>query len=76
MLVRVGVEIIMSSVVISYTCMLLSTGTPTGSLPHIAERSENYRVVFGSKYAVEAERVGRDGYEQAKKTSESMRRDL
>ncbi|RYY81775.1 hypothetical protein EON63_14685, partial [archaeon] len=45
-------------------------GTPTGSVPHIAERSENYRLVFGSKYATEAERVGREGSEQARQKQE------
>ena len=34
---------------------LLNRGTPSGSLPALAERQRNYRLTQGSKYAVEAE---------------------
>ena len=37
---------------------LLNMGTPTGQLPHISERQQNYFVCKGSKYAVEAEKAG------------------
>lgn len=37
---------------------LLNHGTPRGDLPHMQERVQNYRVVQGSKYAVEAEKLG------------------
>jgi len=36
---------------------LLATGTPTGQLPPRSERSQNYRVVAGSKYAKEADKI-------------------
>ncbi len=36
---------------------LLAKGSPTGELPHISERAMNYRVVYGSKYAVEADKI-------------------
>ncbi|XP_057373242.1 uncharacterized protein LOC130694088 [Daphnia carinata] len=39
---------------------LLNWGTPTGTLPHIAERRLNFETVAGSKYAVEAERKGKE----------------
>jgi len=37
---------------------LLNTGTPTGSLPHPQERAMNYQLVRGSKYAIEADKIG------------------
>lgn len=37
---------------------LLNSGAPIGTLPSIRDRQENYAVVKGSKYAVEAERHG------------------
>lgn len=37
---------------------LLNSGAPIGTLPNIRDRQENYAVVKGSKYAVEAERLG------------------
>lgn len=36
----------------------LARGSPTGSLPPMSERVQNYRLVKGSKYAVEAEKCG------------------
>lgn len=42
-------------------------GTPRGLLPHISERVQNYRVVHGSKYAREANRLA----EQQMKASKS-----
>jgi hypothetical protein len=36
---------------------LLAKGTPSGDLPHINERVMNYKVVKGSKYAIEADKV-------------------
>jgi hypothetical protein len=36
---------------------LLNKGTPSGRLPPLQERAMNYRVVQGSKYAVEAEKL-------------------
>lgn len=36
---------------------LLAKGTPTGSLPNNGEREMNYRVVKGSKYAREADKI-------------------
>lgn len=36
---------------------LLATGQPTGMLPDQVERAQNYRVVRGSKYALEADRL-------------------
>lgn len=38
---------------------LLATGiaSNSGRLPHISERAMNYRVVMGSKYAREADRL-------------------
>ena len=36
---------------------LLAKGTPTGSLPNHGEREMNYRVVKGSKYAREADKI-------------------
>jgi len=35
--------------------ILLNQGTPSGFLPHMQERQQNYRLVQGSKYAVAAE---------------------
>ena len=37
---------------------LLATGTPTGKVPPLRERQANYKLVQGSKYAREAERLG------------------
>lgn len=37
---------------------LLNQGTPTGALPAERERAMNYKVVAGSKYAVEADKLG------------------
>ena len=37
---------------------LLNSGTPTGNLPPERERAMNYKVCFGSKYAVEADKLG------------------
>lgn len=36
---------------------LLASGKPTGILPDMTERTQNYRVVRGSKYAMEADRL-------------------
>lgn len=36
---------------------LLTVGSPVGRLPDISERSKNYRVVQGSKYALEADKL-------------------
>ena len=38
---------------------LLNSGRPTGSLPHPQERAMNYQLVRGSKYAVEADKIGK-----------------
>ncbi|XP_059351521.1 uncharacterized protein LOC130694077 [Daphnia carinata] len=43
---------------------LLNWGTPTGTLPHIAERRLNFETVAGSKYAVETERKGKETQRQ------------
>jgi len=41
---------------------LLAKGTPTGSgMPSIAERRQNYEVVRGGRYAVEADRLSNGG---------------
>ena len=44
--------------------VLTSKGSPSGTLPPKSERVQNYRVVAGSKYAKEADRLaalaGRD----------------
>ena len=36
---------------------LINKGTPKGVLPRISERQQNYAVVRGSKYAIEADKV-------------------
>lgn len=38
---------------------LLNSGTPTGQLPQLGERKLNFNLVKGSKYAVEAEKMGK-----------------
>lgn len=38
---------------------LLVSGTPTGQLPRLSERRMNFQLVHGSKYAVEAEKLGK-----------------
>lgn len=38
---------------------LLAEGKPTGILPALRERQMNYKIVQGSKYAVEAERIAK-----------------
>ena len=40
---------------------LLASGRPTGVLPALRERQMNYQVVQGSKYAVEADKLGAGG---------------
>jgi hypothetical protein len=35
--------------------ILFLSGTPTGRLPHLSERQENYTLVKGSKYATAAD---------------------
>ena len=35
----------------------LASGTPKGQLPDLRERQQNYKLVEGSKYAVEADRI-------------------
>ena len=40
---------------------LLNVGTPTGMLPAERERVMNYKVVAGSKYSVEADKLGSTG---------------
>ena len=35
----------------------LASGTPKGQLPDLLERQQNYKLVEGSKYAVEADRI-------------------
>jgi hypothetical protein len=47
-----------SFVLVDDAGQLLNKGTPTGKLPHISERQQNYFAVKGSKYAVEAEKFG------------------
>uniref|UniRef100_A0A6V3NQ56 Uncharacterized protein n=1 Tax=Lotharella globosa TaxID=91324 RepID=A0A6V3NQ56_9EUKA len=42
----------------------LSHGTPTGTMPALRERQFNYKMVEGSKYAKEAERIGKSSSEQ------------
>ena len=37
---------------------LLTKGTPSGQLPSAGERRRNYSIVQGSKYAVEADKIG------------------
>ena len=37
---------------------LLGQGSPTGQLPASGDRRRNYSVVQGSKYAVEADKIG------------------
>ena len=37
---------------------LLNSGEPAGELPALAERRDNYKLVAGSKYAVEADKLG------------------
>ena len=39
---------------------LLNQGSPTGVLPPLRERRQNFQVVAGSKYAVQAELVGKE----------------
>ena len=36
---------------------LLAHGKPTGALPSMQQRQMNYRLVNGSKYAVEADKI-------------------
>jgi hypothetical protein len=36
---------------------LLNTGHPTGKLPPLRERQQNYHIVMGSKYSVEADKL-------------------
>jgi hypothetical protein len=36
---------------------LLTSGTPQGNLPNIRERQQNFMIVKGSKYAIEAEKL-------------------
>mmetsp|Transcript_7682 Transcript_7682/g.18741 ORF Transcript_7682/g.18741 Transcript_7682/m.18741 type:complete len:233 (+) Transcript_7682:507-1205(+) len=43
----------------------LNHGTPGGRLPDIRERAYNYKVVQGSKYAKEAERIGKEAVKEA-----------
>jgi len=38
---------------------LLNSGAPTGQLPHLRERQMNFALVRGSKYGVEAEKLGK-----------------
>ena len=38
---------------------LLASGSPSGALPHPQERALNFRLVLGSKYAKEAEKIGK-----------------
>lgn len=37
--------------------LLAGPGTPSGSLPHISQRQQNYMLVRGSKYALEADKI-------------------
>merc|ERR1711908_88694 len=37
---------------------LLNSGTPTGELPALRQRQQNYALVRGSKYAAAAEKLG------------------
>lgn len=37
---------------------LLNRGTPTGTLPPLIDRQKNYKLVEGSKFAYEAEKIG------------------
>ena len=39
---------------------LLNKGAPRGQLPHLSERRQNFQVVAGSKYAVQAELFGKE----------------
>ena len=39
---------------------LLARGTPSGELPGLREREMNYKIVAGSKYANEADRIARN----------------
>lgn len=39
---------------------LLNRGTPSGGTPAAGYRKANYELVRGSKYAVEAEKVGKN----------------
>lgn len=47
-----------SFVLVDDSGALLAKGTPTGNLPHISERKRNYMTVAGSKYAIEADKIG------------------
>ena len=38
---------------------LLNSGTPTGRLPALSQRQQNYALVKGSKYAAAAEKLGK-----------------
>jgi hypothetical protein len=40
--------------------LLAGPGTPSGSLPHISQRQQNYMLVRGSKYAREADEIAAD----------------
>jgi len=40
---------------------LLNQGNPSGILPHLQERQQNYMVVQGSKYALAADSIGLNG---------------
>ena len=49
---------------------LLASGRPTGVLPAQRERQMNYQVVAGSKYAVEADKIGAGGAARGAAASE------
>ena len=38
---------------------LLNSGTPTGRLPALSQRQQNFALVRGSKYAAAAEALGK-----------------